>query len=98
MAARSYCREERTNSSVAAFLSVPQRGDQRVDAAILRWLKRKQLLLILDNCEHIVETIAHLADAIVHACPGVRLLATSRQPLGIDGEVVHRLPSLAVPE
>jgi predicted ATPase/Flp pilus assembly protein TadD len=85
-------------SVVAQALGMTQSPALRVDEAIAEWLKRKQLLLVLDNCEHLVEVAARLAEAIVRGCPDIRILATSRQPLGIEGEVVHSLPSLAVPE
>jgi predicted ATPase/class 3 adenylate cyclase len=85
-------------ASVAArTLGMSQGQDRRVDEAIVEWLKRKKLVLVLDNCEHLVETASRLAEAIMRGCPGVHILATSRQALGIDGEVVHRLPSLTVP-
>ena len=84
-------------SVVANVIGMPQRGGQRVSEGIPQWLKRKNLLLILDNCEHVLETVASLADNILAGAPDVRILATSRQALGIGGEVVHRLPSLAVP-
>jgi predicted ATPase/class 3 adenylate cyclase len=84
-------------SVVAQAIGMSQAQDRRVDEAIPEWLKRKQLLLVLDNCEHLVDAVARLADAIMRSCPDVRILATSRQALGIDGEVVYRLPSLAVP-
>lgn len=84
-------------SVVAQAIGMTQAQGRRVDEALLDWLKRKQLLLILDNCEHLVDAAARLADAIMRSCPDVRILATSRQALGIDGEVVYRLPSLAVP-
>lgn len=71
---------------------------RRVDEAIPQWLRRKKLLLILDNCEHVLAAVAGIADAITQTCPDVRMLATSRQALGVSGEAVHRLPSLAVPE
>lgn len=89
---------ELVSSVVAQALNMTQKQDRRVDDALLDWLKRKQLLLILDNCEHLVETVARLADGIVRSCPNVRVLATSRQALNIDGEVILRLPSLGVPE
>ncbi len=89
---------ELVSSVVAKVLGISQPDDGRVDEAILAWLKRKRLMLILDNCEHLVATVAALADAILRSCPDVRILATSRQALGITGEVVHRLPSLALPE
>jgi predicted ATPase/class 3 adenylate cyclase len=85
-------------SVVASVIGMTQRADQRVDKAIPNWLKRKRLLLILDNCEHVIGAAASLADGILAAAPGVRVLATSRQALGISGEAVHRMPSLAVPD
>ena len=84
-------------ASVAAqTLGMSQRQGQRVDEALPQWLKRKKLLLIFDNCEHVLETVAALADGFGTA-KDVRIVATSRQPLEISGETVHRLPSLAVP-
>jgi len=85
-------------SVVAQTLGMAQAQDRRVDEALLTWLQRKHLLLILDNCEHLVETVARLADGIVRSCPDVSILATARQALGIDGEMEHRLPSLSIPE
>src|SRR5262249_41800721 len=54
-------------------------------------------LLALDNCEHLAAACAALADAVLRRCAGVRVLATSRQPLGLVGEVAWRVPSLEVP-
>jgi predicted ATPase/class 3 adenylate cyclase len=84
-------------SVVAQALEVKQSGDS-VESSVLQALKRKQLLLILDNCEHLLDSTAPFADAILKNCPQVQVLATSRQPLGIAGEHVHRLPSLEVPD
>jgi len=84
-------------SVIAKVLGVSQVQGRRVDESIPQWLKRKKLLLILDNCEHLIETVANIADSITHHCPDVRMLATSRESLGIGGEVVHRLPSLTIP-
>ena len=55
------------------------------------------LLVLLDNCEHVIDACAKLADALLRSCPNIVLLATSREPLGIDGEYVHRVPSLDTP-
>ncbi|MBV8203597.1 MAG: adenylate/guanylate cyclase domain-containing protein, partial [Candidatus Eremiobacteraeota bacterium] len=84
-------------SVVAQALSVDQSQGSLNDEAIVTWLRHKQLLLILDNCEHMLDPVARLADAINHRCEGVRVLVTSRQALGLIGELVFRLPSLAVP-
>ncbi|MBV8163215.1 MAG: adenylate/guanylate cyclase domain-containing protein [Candidatus Eremiobacteraeota bacterium] len=84
-------------SVVATAVGMAQVGGRRVDEAVPHWLKRKQLLLILDNCEHELGAVAPLADAIHRTAPHVRILATSRQALDISGEAAYRLPSLAVP-
>ncbi|GAA2585340.1 BTAD domain-containing putative transcriptional regulator [Actinomadura fulvescens] len=60
-------------------------------------LARKRLLLVLDNCEHLVDAAAHLADRLLADCPGVRILATSREPLGITGESLWPVDPLPPP-
>jgi predicted ATPase/class 3 adenylate cyclase len=84
-------------SVVAQALGMSQQQGGRVHEAIPSWLRRKQLLLIFDNCEHVLEPIAALTDAILATAQDVRIFATSRQGLNVSGEAVHRLPSLAVP-
>jgi predicted ATPase len=64
--------------------------------AVLAYLKEAQALLLVDNCEHVRDAAALLVDAMFAACPQVRIVATSRQPLGVDGEVVW-VPSLSLP-
>ena len=66
-------------------------------AAVADYLADKNLLLLLDNCEHLLSACAVLADNLLRACPTVRILATSRQPLGMSGEVTLTVPSLSVP-
>src|SRR3954451_5572914 len=58
----------------------------------------KRLLLVLDNCEHLLDASAVLADAILREAPGVRIVATSRQPLGVGGETVVPIGPLSVPD
>ncbi len=65
--------------------------------ALLDALALQQVLIVLDNCEHLIGGCARTAEAIVRRCPRVRLLATSREPLGIGGEVIYRVPSLSLP-
>ena len=60
-------------------------------------LKGKHTLLIFDNCEHLTDACAHLVDQLVAEAPGVRVMATSREPLGINGERIYRVASLALP-
>lgn len=57
-------------------------------------LGRRQLLLCLDTCEHLLDATAELTDIVLRRCPGVTLLVTSREPLGVEGETVWRVPSL----
>jgi predicted ATPase/DNA-binding SARP family transcriptional activator len=61
------------------------------------YLRSKQLLLLLDNCEHLVDGCARLAHALLAACPGLRILATSREPLHVAGEVTWLVPPLPLP-
>ncbi|MGB8909657.1 MAG: adenylate/guanylate cyclase domain-containing protein [Candidatus Cybelea sp.] len=84
-------------SVTAQALGMSQQQGRRIDEAIPHWLKRKKLLIIFDNCEHVLERVAQLASSILTTAPEVRVLATSRQPLGIAGEAAHRLPSLPLP-
>jgi predicted ATPase/class 3 adenylate cyclase len=88
---------ELVSSVVAKALGVSQAQVRLTDESITQSLQGRQLLLVLDNCEHVLETAAALADAIHCHCPNVRILATSRQALGVSGEKVIRLDSLAVP-
>jgi predicted ATPase len=82
--------------SAAAAVGVREVPGQPIRATVLATLRPRQLLLVLDNCEHLIVGCAALADAILGACPNVRIVATSREPLTIAGEVAWRVPSLAV--
>jgi non-specific serine/threonine protein kinase len=64
---------------------------------VLDALAPLELLIVLDNCEHLIGGCAKTADAIVRRCPRVRLLATSREPLGVGGEAIYRVPPLSLP-
>jgi predicted ATPase len=88
--------QESVASVIAQALGVSQAQGRLVDAWMSRFLKGKQLLLILDNCEHVLETVARISDEIHRNCPNVRILATSRQALDVSGEKVLRLASLAI--
>jgi predicted ATPase/class 3 adenylate cyclase len=89
---------ELVSSVVAQALGMTQQAGRRIDEAIPHWLKRKTLLLILDNCEHVLEPVAALVASVLNTAADVRVLTTSRQALDIAGEAVHRVPSLSVPE
>jgi predicted ATPase/DNA-binding SARP family transcriptional activator/predicted negative regulator of RcsB-dependent stress response len=66
--------------------------------SLQNFLETRHLLLILDNCEHLLESCAHLADALLKACPHLHILATSREALGIEGEAPALIPPLRLPE
>ena len=83
-------------SAVATVLGVPV-FDKDPLPDILAHLKDRRLLLVLDNCEQVIETAAALAEALLHGAGGLRILATSREPLRAEGEWVHRLAALETP-
>ncbi len=80
-------------SALVSALPMVLSGDSMTDAA-LSWIAEQRLLIIVDNCEHLVAAVAHLVDAIVEHCPQTNVLATSREPLGLSGEQVLRVESL----
>ncbi len=83
---------------VAAALGVREQPGLSGAAALARVLARQQLLLVLDNCEHVVGAAAELCAGLLAACDEVRVLATSREPLRVAGEARYRLAPLALPD
>jgi predicted ATPase/DNA-binding CsgD family transcriptional regulator len=83
---------------VASALGVRETPGRRVDELLVEYLGPKAMLLVLDNCEHLVEGCAGLADALLRACPRLRLVATSREPLGVAGEISWPAPPLSLPD
>ena len=83
---------------VAAELGVAQRSGMSLEASISDYLRPKVLLLVLDNCEHLLSAVGALAGRVLRECPGVRILATSREGLAVSGEQVWPLPSLPLPD
>ena len=73
-------------------------GDGSYQSILKNYLRDKQLLLVLDNCEQVLGACASLTDDLLHSCPKVTVLATSREALGINGEATFRIPSLGVPD
>jgi predicted ATPase/DNA-binding CsgD family transcriptional regulator len=82
--------------AVAATLNVRERPDASIRAALCEILQARELVLVLDNCEHLLAACAELVQDLLLACPRLRVVATSRQPLGVSGEATWRVPSLAV--
>jgi len=85
----------RTTAIAIGLRDEPQRP---VIDMLCDYLRGKHLLLVLDNCEHLVEACAQMADTLLHACPQIRILASSREALGIAGETSYLVPSLELPD
>ena len=95
---RWMARLENTRGPAPVWLSVGEAFELAgaTEAMILDRLRGQDLLLVLDNCEHLIETLPDLVDRMLAALPGLRLLATSQLPLGLDGEVAYALEPLAI--
>jgi predicted ATPase/DNA-binding CsgD family transcriptional regulator len=83
--------------AVADALRIREEAGQSWDQTVIDGLRTQQVLLILDDCERVIVECAELAAALLRACPDLEVLATSREPLGLEGEVVWRVPSLSLP-
>ncbi len=83
--------------AVADTLGLHQQTGAGMADSIVAALADKQLLLVLDNCEHVIDAAAQLASSILRGCPDVTILATSREPLAVDGEQVWWVPPLPLP-
>ncbi len=83
--------------AVASVLGIPTTPGRSVVDSLVGGLGSRTVLLVLDNCEHVVTATAELVDALLRRCPGLRVLATSRERLGSPGETTLRVPSLALP-
>lgn len=84
--------------AVAAALGLRDQSARPLRDVLVEYLVSRRLLLVLDNCEQVVNAVAGLVEALLHTCPDLRILATSREALGIGGEAVLRVPPLTVPE
>jgi predicted ATPase/DNA-binding SARP family transcriptional activator len=81
--------------ATALAVGVPIPAHRSAQEALAAHLAERQTIIVLDNCEHVIDACARLAEALLRAGPGVRVLATSREPLHCEGEVAWRVPSLA---
>ena len=84
--------------TVASTLGVPEQPGQLLRETLVAHLRSKSLLLLLDNCEHLLAACRGLAGALLRACPKLQILATSRETLGVDGELTYPVPSLRLPD
>ena len=85
-------------NAVARALGLKEEPSKSLTQTLTEHLKHKRLLLLLDNCEHLLDACAGLANAFLRQCPDVKILATSREALGITGEQTYRVPSLSLPD
>src|SRR5215467_1055092 len=85
-------------SEVAARLGVPDRPGQPAPRAVAEHIGDGAMLVLLDNCEQVVEASADLVESLLCDCANLRVLVTSRQPLRVPGEVVWRIPPMRLPE
>jgi predicted ATPase len=78
-------------------LRVPESPHHTALETLVASLRNKSLLLVLDNCEHVIREAAIVSQELLRTCPNLRIIATCREPLRLAGEQVYRIPSLAVP-
>ncbi|MCL4301428.1 MAG: tetratricopeptide repeat protein [Anaerolineae bacterium] len=83
--------------ALAAALSLREQSGYPLIETMIDYLHSRQVLLVLDNCEHVASACARLVNRVLRSCPHVRILATSRVPLQVEGEIVWPVPPLAVP-
>jgi len=82
---------------VALAMGVQEQADRPISATLVDAVSSRESLLVLDNCEHLIGGVAALTDQLLRSCPRIRVLATSREPLGVSGEVVWTLAPMSVP-
>ncbi|HEX2696271.1 MAG TPA: adenylate/guanylate cyclase domain-containing protein [Anaerolineales bacterium] len=83
--------------TIASIFGIREQVGMSLTELVVDYLRAKNLLLIMDNCEHLIEACAQLADQLLHACAHLKIVASSREALGISGETVYRVPSLSLP-
>jgi predicted ATPase/DNA-binding SARP family transcriptional activator len=93
-----HAESDELESAVAEAVGIQTRPGMRLMDALVVALRGFELLLVLDNCEHIVEACAELCGTLLASCPGLRVLATSREPLNVYGETIYRVLPLGLPD
>ncbi len=83
--------------AVAAALGVKEEGGRSLERSLVERLKGSSALLVLDNCEHVLETSGRLVESLLQGCENLKVVATSREALGLGGEQVYSVPTLPVP-
>ncbi len=90
--------EKLVPQAVARAMKVREQPGRPLIDALTEALHKKTTLLVLDNCEHLADSVAHLADKLLNSCSHLRVLSTSRETLEVKGELVWRMSSLSVPD
>lgn len=83
---------------VASALEVREQAGRSLAETLIEHLRSRQVLLVMDNCEHLIQACAELAQSLLQTCPSLTVLATSREPLGLTGEVLRIVPPLSLPD
>jgi predicted ATPase/class 3 adenylate cyclase len=81
---------------VGGALGLSDQPDESTIDVLIRFIGDRRMLMVLDNCEHLIDASADLCESLLGACPGLKILATSREPIGLTGEVTWRIPSLSI--
>ncbi len=84
--------------AIIEALRIPSQSGRPALDALLDALEPQNVLIVLDNCEHLIGACAKIVDAVLRRCPQVHIITTSREPLGIGGEAIYRVPSLSLPD
>jgi predicted ATPase/class 3 adenylate cyclase len=84
-------------SSIANVFELREARGVPLISVLIDYLREKEALLVLDNCEHLVEGTASVADQLLRSCPKLKIIASTREALSVDGETIHRVPSLSLP-
>ena len=82
--------------TIARALGLPDQPGRSTMDTLTRFVADRQMLVVLDNCEHLLDACAALVNVLLGAAPGLTLLTTSREPIGVPGEVSWRMPSLSL--
>lgn len=94
----SIAEEELVAWAVASTLGLREQAERPILETLMSHLKSREMLLIFDNCEHLIMAVARLSAALLESCPDIRILATSREPLGVTGEMIWMVPPLSLPD
>jgi predicted ATPase/class 3 adenylate cyclase len=84
--------------TISSCLGIPERPGQTILQLLLDYLNTRKILLVLDNCEHLIAACAELVDMLLIRAPSIKIIATSREALGVSGEMIWHVPSLSLPE